>query len=556
MKNLFTDSWYHSCIHKPSSKRINFSGFALSVGVKTVNRKPLKGGLEMVIGDIIRRNAKRFPKKTALIFEETSYTFKELDDRVNRLANGLLSSVHKKGDRIAIIADNCHQHVEIFCTVAKLGMASMAANPFLSVNDLTYIVRNIETDTVIFQPKYRNIVNSLKREISSLRNFIVLGDPVGNEVNYEKFILAHESKDPDILVHEDDDLLIINTSGTTGFPKQIVHTHKSSLAIALNTLFAHRVTPDDTGIIATPIFWGPVIPLRVLSHFYLGESCIIAAEITPECISKTIERRRANHTMMGTPFLVQLLDHPDIGEHDLSSMRFIALTGTPLSFEILKRAIKVFGSVFSNMYALTECGGIAWLQPDEVVLDGSPKELQRLQSVGREAVNMDVRVVDDQGNNLPPGIPGEVIVRGDAVMKEYLKAPQTTEQTLRNGWLYTGDIATMDNEGYLYIQGRKKDFITISGNTIVASEIEDIIYQEASVKEAAVIGLPDENLGEVVKAFIVLLEGKELTEEEVIELCRKNLPDFAVPRYVEFVSDLPKSAVGKILKYKLRDMYK
>ena len=512
----------------------------------------------MVVGDIIRRNARRFPKKTALIFEETSYTFKELDDRVNRLANGILSLGHKKGDRIAIIADNCHQHVEIFCTVAKLGMTYMAANPFLPVNYLTYIVKNIEADTVIFQPKYRDTVNSLKREISSLRNFIVLGDPVGNEVNYEKFILAHESKNPDILVHEDDDLLIINTSGTTGFPKQIVHTHKSSLAIALNTLFAHRVTPDDTGIIATPIFWGPVIPLRVLSHFYLGGSCVIAPEITPECILKTIERGRANHTMMGTPFLIQLLDHPDIGKYDLSSMRFIALSGIPLSPEILTRAIKVFGSVFGsvfgNMYALTECGGIAWLRPDEVVLDGPPEELQRLQSVGREAVNMDVRVVDDQGKDLPPDIPGEVIVKGDAVMKEYLKAPQITEQTLRNGWLYTGDIATMDKEGYLYIQGRKKDFITTSGNTIVASEIEDIIYQETSVKEAAVIGLPDENLGEVVKAFIVLREARELTEEEVIELCKKNLPDFAVPRSVEFVSELPKSAVGKILKYKLKDM--
>lgn len=518
--------------------------------------KQLEGGDEMVIGDVVRRNAKRFPKKKALIFEKTSYTFKELDDRVNSLANGLLGLGHKKGDKIVVIADNCHQHIEIFCAGAKLGIAYMAVNPSLPVKDLIHMVGNIEAHTVIYHPKYREFVDSLKKGLTNLRNFMVLGDSIVSEINYEKLISSHESKDPDISVNEDDDVLIVNTSGTTGFPKQIVHTHKSSLAIALNGLFAHRVTVNDTVIICTPIFWGPVIPYLALSHFYIGGRCIVAARMTADCILETIEQGSATHTFMGSPFLLQLLGDPNLGQYDLSSMRFIAMTGAPLSSEILKRATAVFGNVFGKVFALSECGGIAWLRPDEVSMEGSHEQMKRLQSCGKEAINMSVRVVDDQGNDVSSGILGEIIVKGDAVMKEYLKAPQATEQTIRNGWLYTGDIATFDDQGYIYVQGRKKDMILTSGKTVIASEIEDIIYQESSVKECAVVGIPDENIGETVKAFIVLRGGEDLTEKKVIELCKKNLPDFAVPRSMEFLSELPKSAVGKILKYKLKDIYK
>ncbi|MFH1625763.1 MAG: AMP-binding protein [Pseudomonadota bacterium] len=509
----------------------------------------------MIFGDIIRRNAKRFPGKTALIFEETNYTFKELDERGNRLANGLLSLGLKKGDRITIVADNCHQYMEIFCALAKLGIASMAANPFFPIKDLFYAVKNIEADTVIFQPKYREIVSSLKGELRNLKHFIVMGDPEGNEIDYEKLILAHESKDPHVSVNEDDELLIVNTSGTTGLPKQIVHTHKSGLGIALNALFAHQVTPDDTGLIFMPMFWGAPIAYLAFSHYYVGGRCIIAAEMTAESFLRATERGQVNHTFIGTPFLIELMDHPNLGKYDTSTVRSIALSGTPLSIEILKRAIRVFGNVFGNMFGLSETGPVAYLKPEEVVTEGSPEELKRSQSCGRETINVDIRVVDDQGEELPPGALGEVIMKGDSVMKEYLKAPQATEQAIRDGWFYTGDMGIIDKDGYLYIQGRKKDMITTSGKTLIASEIEDIIYQEPSVKECAVVGMPDENIGEAIKAFIVIREGRDLTEEKVIDLCKENLPDFAVPGSVEFLSEFPKSAVGKILKYKLKNMH-
>ncbi|MFH1624249.1 MAG: class I adenylate-forming enzyme family protein, partial [Pseudomonadota bacterium] len=449
----------------------------------------------MVIGDIIRRNAKRFPGKKALIFEETSYTFKELNERANRLANGFLNLGHKKGDKVVIIADNCHHHVEVFCAVAKSGMASMSANPFLPVKDLVHIVRNIEANTIIFQPKYRDIVDSLKSELNNLKNFITIGDSKGSEIDYEKFVSSYESKEPDVSVNEDDELIIINSGGTTGLPKQIVHTHKSCLALALNGLFAFQATLADTVLMFIPFFWAAVLPCFVLSHFYVGGSCVIAAGMTPEPFLEAIEKGRATHTAVGTPFLIQLLDYPDLEKYDISTMRYIAFAGTPLPTEVLKRAIKIFGNVFGNMFALSECGPIANMRPGEVIIEGSREDLKRLQSCGREAINADIRIVDDQGLDVPPGKLGEVIVKGDCIMKEYLKAPQATEQAIRDAWLYTGDIATIDNDGYIYIQGRKKDMITTSGKTVMGSEVEDIIHQEPSVKEAAVIGIPDEDLG-------------------------------------------------------------
>ncbi|MFH1624039.1 MAG: AMP-binding protein, partial [Pseudomonadota bacterium] len=279
--------------------------------------------------------------------------------------------------------------------------------------------------------------------------------------------------------------------------------------------------------------------------------CVIAAEMTPDCILKEIERGQATHTFIGSPSLIEVLDHPNVAKYDLSSVSFIVLGGAPLSSEIFKRAIRVFGNVFGAVFGLAECGPITGLRPDELVVEGSPEEMKRLQSCGREAINADVRIVDDQGNDLPSRELGEVIVKGDCVMKEYLKAPQATEQAIRGGWLYTGDMATRDKDGYIYVQGRKKDMITTSGRTVVASEIEDVLYEQPSVKEAAVVGVPDEDLGQAIKAVIVLREGEELSEGTVIELCKKSLPDFAIPKFVEFVTALPKSTVGKILKHKL-----
>jgi len=287
----------------------------------------------------------------------------------------------------------------------------------------------------------------------------------------------------------------------------------------------------------------------------MGCTVIVIKDFSPSNVLKTIEEEKISTTLFSSNFLSQLINCPDITKHDCSSLRRVAVTGAPLPAETWKQAIRIFGNVFVQTYGLTEVAPITSLPPESFVLEDSPEKTKTIHSCGKEAVDMEVRVVDEQGNDVAPAEMGEVIVKSPAVMEGYWNAPEATRETIKGGYLYTGDMATMDQEGYIYLVGRKKDVITSRGKTISPSEIEDIIYRHPAVFEAAAIGLPDKELGEAVKAVIVLRPGEKADAEEIIAICRKYLPDLAVPKSVDFVVSLPKSAVGKVLKYALRDKY-
>jgi acyl-CoA synthetase (AMP-forming)/AMP-acid ligase II len=512
----------------------------------------------MNIGDIARRNAKRYPDKTALIFENQRFTFTEFNQRVNMLANALSHLGMNQGDRIAVLSEGCNQCVETCCATAKTGMVMAPINPHLSPRDICYLINNAQALTVMVANEYKEVIHSLHPELVSVKNFIVIGPPWKEMSGYEELIRAHSSEEPEERVVADEELFYFPiTGGTTGRPKQMMHTHRTINADMLNVFLALGITHEDTGLSANPPYWGKILLWLAQPLFYMGSTMVVTKGLDPESVLRAIEVERITTSILPSSFIAYLLTYPELDKYDLSSLRVVGLTGMPLPEEVMRKATTRMGKVFGMMYGLTELGLITYLAPQEMACEGLTEKLRRLRSCGREAapLNVDVRVVDDDRCDIAPGQVGEIIAKGDHLMKGYLNMPRATEEAIKGGWLYTEDLATIDEEGYLYVLDRKKDAILSGGNIIPSSEVEGIIYSHPSVLEVAVIGVPDEELGEAVKAIVVPKEGEKITQEEIIELCRNNLPAHATPKSVDFVSELPKSAMGKVMKGALRQRY-
>lgn len=508
-----------------------------------------------MLDEILARNARRYPDKTGLVFKESRFTFSELNERVNRLTNALSALGVKKGDRMAIVADTCPQHIEAFFAGIKGGTATTMLNPGLNPQELTYLINNAEINTVVLGENYKGLINSLRPEIGCVKNFIIVGGPHNDMKGYDALITNSSPAEP-VVQSKDDDLLFLACSGgTTGLQKQIMHTHRSIMAIMLDAIWAYRVAHDDVFLFATAPFWGVTIPLLVLPHFYMGCPIIMIEDTAPKSLLETIQQEKITNTFFGSPFLSPLLDYPDLNRFDYSTLRHILVAGSPLPAEVWQLAIKTFGKIFVQFYGASELPPITFLLPEDFVLEGAAEKVSRLRSCGREALNTRARVVDERGQDVSPGVVGEVIAKSKSLMKGYWNAPKATEAAIRGEYYYTGDMATIDEEGYVYLVGRKKDVITSRGKILSPAEIEDIIYRHPAVQEVAVIGAPDEELGEAVTAVIVLKTGLKTTQSEIMELCSQHLPPHAVPQSVDFITSLPKSPVGKVLKHKLRERY-
>jgi acyl-CoA synthetase (AMP-forming)/AMP-acid ligase II len=508
-----------------------------------------------MLGEILERNARRYPDETGLVFGASRFTFSELNARVNRLTNALSALGVGKGDRIAIAADTCTQHLELSCAGMKGGTATALLNPGMTPRELIYLVNNAEPSTVILGENYKALIDSLRPDLKSVKNFIIIGEPQDDMKGYEPLLDSASPEESGVRVEDDDLLFLLCSGGTTGLPKQIMYNHRGMLFTMLNMVWVYQVVHEDILLFASPAFWAQVLPFLVLPHFYMGCPVVMLGEITPQSILEAVQQEKITTTFLGSPLLPLLLDFPKLSSYDYRSLRRIVVAGTPLPTEVWERAVKTFGQIFGQIYGLCEMSPITSLSPEDFVLEGPPEKVNRLRSCGKESINAHARVVNEQGADVSPGEVGEVIAKGKGRMAGYWKAPQATEETIRGDYLYTGDMGMVDGQGYIYLVGRRKDVITSKGKMLSPSEIEDIIYRHPAVQEVAVIGVPDDQLGEMVKAVIVLKSGEEVTASEIIELCQQHLLPDAVPHSIQFVTSLPKSAVGKILKHKLRETY-
>jgi len=501
---------------------------------------------------MINDNARKYPDKTAFIFENRSYTFKQVNQRINRLINALADLGVGKGDRVGILAYNCPRYFEVF-GLAKAGRVCVPLNYRSVGRELAYLINNSEINTLILESEFVDVVNCIRHELDGVKNLICLDATVENMMSYEQLISRFPPNEPMDEVEADDPCVLFYTSGTTGRPKGAIHTHKSLIA---ETRVPYRdLSSNDIALCVMPFFHVGGSAAHMFPAFSYGATMVIHKKFDETLVLEAIEKERVTYVFLVPAMIIRLLEHPSLSQYDLSSLRTIAYTGAPMPIEALRKGIEHFGEVFCQELGQTETLNMSVLKREEHKLEGSAKEIKRLESAGKPLREGEIRIVDDQGRDVPVGEPGEIIARSDRTMKGYWKLPGETAETMKDGWLHTGDVGKMDEDGYIYLVDRKKDMIISGGENIYSREVEEVLYMHPAVLEAAVVGVPDEKWGESVKAVVVLKQGAAASEEEIIDFCKEYLASYKKPRSVEFWDNLPKTASGKIKKNEIRERY-
>jgi len=511
---------------------------------------------KFVVGEMAYVNAARFADKLATTYMGVRRTWREFNQSTNRLANMLLDKNFGKGDRLAILSQNCDGYLEWYFGCAKAGIIAVPINYRLSENEMTNLLTHSEPKGMIVSEEYFDTLEKIKDKLA-----VELYFGTGNAerewfIDYEKSVQNYPDDPSGVPVEEDDVFCIMYTSGTTGLPKGAMSTHRNYVVNALSVINAQGISRDDVNLIVAPLYHAGAL-FHSLSYIMLGSIQVILKQFDTKQILKTIQNEKATSCLMIPTMLNFLLNDPDFEKFDTSSLNKIFYGGGPMPVALLEKAITLLKNVqFTQGYGLTETLETNFLLPEDHVLEGSEKQKNRLRSAGTETPLYEVKIVDDEGNEVPFNTGGEVWARGPSVIKGFWKDPEQTENSISDGWFKTGDIGMLDEDRYLYILDRKKDMIISGGENIYTKEVEDVLHSHPALLEAAVIGVPDPEWGENVKAIVVLKEGMSASEEELIEFCKERLARYKRPKSVAFVDELPKNPSGKILKRDLRERYK
>ncbi|MFC1534791.1 long-chain-fatty-acid--CoA ligase [Thermodesulfobacteriota bacterium] len=510
----------------------------------------------MLVGDILRRNARIYRKKVALIDGDKSFDYEEVNRRTNQLANALRLLGLKKQDRVAVMANNCHQLAEVCFAVAKAGFVVVPVNTRLSAEEVRYIINHSDSIALIYQADFKEIIEKIEGSIPNVNYLISIGGAVNETHRYEPLIMSASDNEPEEEISPDELSMIMYTSGATGIPKGVLITHHNIMANNNTMTHELRIVPEDINLLVMPIYHiGGFWPL--MTHFYRGSTTILLPHFDVDRLLEIIEKEKVTFLNLVPTTLIRLVSHPHISNYNLESLRLIMYASAPIAMTKLKKAMKILGPhrFYTGLGATEASGSLISFPTTEHALEGPLSE--KLGTVGRDSIGVEIRIVDDSGAELPLGEVGEIIAKGENIARGYLKMPKETAETFRGDWLYTGDLGFRDEGGYIFITDRKKDIIISGGENISSQEVEQVIYQSPYVEEVAAIGVPDEEWGEAVKVVIKLkpdYKGK-ITEGDVIEFCKGKLAGFKKPKSVEFVDELPKNPVGKILKKELVERY-
>jgi len=503
----------------------------------------------MNLAELAEQKIAKFGEYTSLVFDDVEYTNAQMHEKSRRLAGGLKGLGIKPGDRVIVLLPNCPEVLVSYPALWRIGAVIVPVLFLLETHEITYIASDCEAAAVITSPEFLYKISEAREKTPFLKHVIVVGDEGHPDtVSFDKLASDAAPEEAIYPTEDDDTAVLLYTSGTTGRPKGVMLTHGNLHANAING--RDTAGDSDRGNVSLS-----VLPL---SHSY-GLGLLVGGWVNEttgravllrwfdlEKVFQAIEKYKIN-TMAGVPTMfLYMLHYPDADKYDTSSMEFWLVGASPMPQEKLKEFEAKFGGEMYVAYGLTEASPGVAVQRETVP--------RKQGSVGPAMANVEIKIFDESDTELRPGEVGEIVVRGKNVMKGYFKMPDETAEALRGGWLRTGDMGCVDEDGHLYIVERKKDLIIRGGFNIFPKDIEEILYKHPAVAEAAVVGKPDELMGEEVFAYIVLKTDAEASGEELIEYCRSHLAKYKCPSRVEFLDSLPKTPIGKIQKKELRKL--
>jgi acyl-CoA synthetase (AMP-forming)/AMP-acid ligase II len=516
----------------------------------------------MTITEILVRNARRYPNAPALTELTPSknlrrtITWKEFDNRVNQVTNALLARGVKKGDRVIHLMMNSINWLEGYFGILKTGAMAAPLNFRFISRQIKYCVDIAEPKVMILDENFIERVEEIRSQLPTIKHYIFVGQnlPKGMEA-FEDVLAKSSAEAPNIELGYEDEAALYFTSGTTGDPKATLLCHRSLEHTAVNENYAHRETFNDHFLLLQPLYhtggkmhWFGSLTAGAKATLVTG-----GERVNAKLMLELISNEKITLCMLLVPWLQDIVTAFDRGElkpedYDFSSLRLVHSGAQPIPPVLVQRFLKYFPNIdYEESYGLTESSGPC--------IHLGLENMHKLGSFGYPRINLDARVVNDKDEDVPAGGTGELIIKGPCVMKEYYKNPEKTAETIKNGWLYTGDLVKIDEDGFIYYIDRKKDLIITGGENIFPVDLESVLIGQPKVRDVAVIGIPDERYGEVVAAIVEPKPGTDLTEEEMRAYFEPQLPKYAWPRLVIF-GEVPRNPTGKIEKPKLREKYK
>lgn len=512
----------------------------------------------MNIGTLLTKSAHTFSDNLAIAHGVRRLSYREFNSRTNRLSNALGRLGIRQGDRIAVLQYNYPETLESIFAAFKAGCSAVPINFRLHPKEFAFIIDHSGAKAVILSPEFNAAIHGIRSLIPQVEHLITLSGANGGLMDYETVLSGELDRFTDVDIHPEDTAWLFYTSGTTGMPKGAMLTHRNLLAMTMN--FYADICPGfgfgEAILHAAPLSHGS--GLYALPNIGKAAVNVIleSKSFDPELVFKTIEEYQITN-MFAAPTMVKLLaDSPAVDRYDHSSMKALNYGGAPMLVEDLKKAIEKLGPCLVQLFGQGESPmTITYLPHTDHVLDGTLEQTKRLASAGIPRTDVEVKILGPGDAELTTGETGEIVTRSDLVMKGYWQNEAATKETIRNGWLHTGDMGYVDEQGYLFIMDRSKDMIISGGENIYPREIEEVIVRHPAVREVAVIGIPHPKWGEAIKAIVSLVEGKSVSEDELINFCKDNIASYKKPKSVDFVDELPKNNYGKILKRELRAKY-